>query len=489
MIAKTLAKIRHARRAATPAEIERFVWAAKNAGVVCGQLYRFLQAGIILQPQQWKASVAARQADLDGGPDVIGYGGARGGGKSHWGLAQLVVDDCQRFPGLKFLLLRKVGVSNKEAFQDLRRSVLARVPHEYNAQGWLKLPNGSRGVLGHFKDEKDVDKYLGLEYDVILVEEATTLTRSKVKMIRTCLRTSKPGWRPRMYLTTNPGNLGHAWFKEMIVDPHRKDEETNTRFIPATVYDNAFVNKEYRSTLEDMSGWQRRAWLEGDWDIAAGQYFTNWRHDTHVIKPFAIPGHWRVWGSMDVGFAHWNMMYVFAQDDENQVYIIGEYAAQRTLVPRLAEGYAGLLERLSIKKERLEVLVAGGDAFNTESDGEAVVDKWKQEGFTFKRANLSREERGAEMLSRLGDVDAVDPVTGKPKPILPTLHVFDTCPMLIETIPTLQHDPHYPEKVLKMDIDADGKNGDDAYDAAGFGLLVAKRRRGGARSMEANDFS
>ena len=36
-------------------------------------------------------------------------GGARGGGKSHWLLAQMGADDCQRVPGLKCLLLRKVG--------------------------------------------------------------------------------------------------------------------------------------------------------------------------------------------------------------------------------------------------------------------------------------------------------------------------------------------------------------------------------------------
>lgn len=482
--------IKHTRRRATEAEMDTFVRAAYSAGVRLDQLYRFLQAGVVLQPQQWLASKAARDADKPGGPTQIGYGGARGGGKSHWGLAQVVVDDCQRYPGLKALLLRKVGKSGTEAFNDLRRSVLPRVPHSFNSSsGMLHLPNGSCVVLGHFKDEKDVDKYLGLEYDVILVEEATTLSASKVKMIRTCLRTSKPNWRPRIYYTTNPGNIGHAWFKERFIEPSRKGNETDTRFVPATVYDNAFINTEYRATLEELSGWQRRAWLEGDWDIAAGQYFTNWRHEVHVIKPFAIPGHWRVWGSMDVGYAHWNMMYALAQNDENKVYGIGEYAARRTLVPRMAEGYIGLLERLSIKKERLETMVAGGDAFNTESDGQAVVDKWKAEGFDFKRANLSREERATELLSRLGDVDAVDPVTGEPKPIEPTLYIFNTCPMLIATIPTLQHDPHYPEKVMKMNIDDDGKNGDDAYDGFGFGLLVAKRRRGGARSMEATDFS
>ena len=44
--------------------------------------------------------------------------------------------------------------------------------------------------------EKDIDAYLGLEYDVIGIEEATTLSSRKHRDITTCCRTSKPNWRP-----------------------------------------------------------------------------------------------------------------------------------------------------------------------------------------------------------------------------------------------------------------------------------------------------
>src|SRR6187397_1567591 len=55
----------------------------------------------------------ARRRALPDGPTAVGYGGARGGGKSHWLVAQMGVDDCQRLPNLKCLLLRKVGKSNR----------------------------------------------------------------------------------------------------------------------------------------------------------------------------------------------------------------------------------------------------------------------------------------------------------------------------------------------------------------------------------------
>ena len=52
--------------------------------------------------------------------------------------------------------------------------------------------------------------YVALSRVRTLTEEATTLSSRKHQDIRTCCRTSKAGWRPRMYSTSNPGGIGHA---------------------------------------------------------------------------------------------------------------------------------------------------------------------------------------------------------------------------------------------------------------------------------------
>ena len=178
--------------------LERYFFAGRLAGCPKDQMGNFEQAGVILQPRQLAASAAARQCDRRDGPTAVGYGGARGGGKSHWLLAQMGTDDCLRAPGLKCLLLRKVGKANLEHFEDLRRRLFHRLPHEFSAfRGVLTFANGSRIIAGHFQSEKDIDAYLGLEYDVIGIEEATTLSARKHQDITTCCRTSKPNWRPR----------------------------------------------------------------------------------------------------------------------------------------------------------------------------------------------------------------------------------------------------------------------------------------------------
>src|SRR5512135_2261278 len=231
---------------ATTNERQVFVDAALVAGCPEDQVRNLIRARVWLQERQLVASAAARQCDRADGPTAVGYGGARGGGKSHWLLAQMGADDCQRVPGLKCLLLRKVGKANVEHFEDLRRRLFGRLKHEFSAhRGLLTFANGSRIIAGHFQAEKDIDAYLGLEYDVIGIEEATTLTSRKYQDIITCCRTSKPAWRPRIYSTANPGGVGHAWYRSKFIVPFQEKRETETRFLPARVTDNQWNNPEY----------------------------------------------------------------------------------------------------------------------------------------------------------------------------------------------------------------------------------------------------
>src|ERR1043166_4922313 len=125
--------------------LERYLETGREAGCPAEQIANFVRAGVILQPRQLAASAAARLSGVAGGPTGVGDGGARGGGKSHWLLGQLGCDDAQRMPGLKCLLLRKVGKSNREHFDDLRRRLFAALKHEFSSyRGVLPFPNGSR---------------------------------------------------------------------------------------------------------------------------------------------------------------------------------------------------------------------------------------------------------------------------------------------------------------------------------------------------------
>jgi len=446
---------------------ERYFAAGRRAGCPKDQMQRFERADVILQERQLVASAAARACDQPDGPTAIGFGGARGGGKSHWLLAQMGADDCQRVPGLKCLLLRKVGKANLEHFEDLRRRLFNRLPHEFAAfRGILSFHNGSRIIAGHFQNEKDIDAYLGLEYDVIGIEEATTLTARKYQDITTCCRTSKPNWRPRIYSTTNPGGVGHAWYRTRFVAPMLERRETETRFIAALVTDNRWNNPEYVRVLQGLSGWQKRAWLDGDWDIAAGQYFTTFRREVHVIEDFDDIRAREWFLALDYGFAHYTVALLGCTDGDGNLFVVDEHAERLWLPQRHGIAIRGMIGRHKIVADRglrstnrvetrpleiadLKRIVAGADVFSRQSDGTTIAAQYAQHGITLRPANTDRINGWAEILTRFGEPN-VGVAEGGSRP---TLFIHKRCGRLIETLPTLQHDPNRPEDVLKVDAD------------------------------------
>lgn len=431
---------------------------AKAAGVPEDQFANFAKASAVFTPKQLEASAAARCADSPSGPVEIGYGGARGGGKSHWLLGQMGLDDCQRHPALKCLLLRKVGKSNMENLHDLRMRLFMRTPHTFSTRGIVTFANGSKIIAGHFQNEKDIDTYLGLEYDVIGIEEATTLTSRKYQDIQTCCRTSKRGWRPRIYNTTNPGGVGHAWYRAKFIQNWRAKSESVTRFVPSLVTDNPWNNPDYVRVLDSLTGWKKRAWRDGDWDIAAGQYFTTFRLEVHRIAQLDEKKIVEWFAGFDYGFTHYTVFLLGGRDSDGNVYIVDEHAERNWLPDRHADAIHAMLTRHGLNVRSLDRISCGTDLFAKESDGETIAKQYKELGITMTGANMDRVNGWSEILKLLGDVDA------KPA-VVPRLRIHARCARLLETVPLLQHDPNRPEDVDKVDTDDDGIGGDDAADA------------------------
>lgn len=454
--------------------LDNLLQAAREAGLGRNQVKRFVQAKYTPQPKQLEFHAAARRADQPGTPDLIALGGARGPGKSHAVFAQIGIDDCQRFDGLSVLFLRKVGKAAKESLDKLRQKTIQHVPHEFKSfTGTIVFPNGSTIIVGNFQNESDIDKYLGLEYDIVVIEEATQLSEIKITKIRGSLRSSKPGWRPRMYLSTNPGGVGHAWFKRRFVIPWRNKTQDETIFIPANYKDNKFLDEGYIKYLEGLTGLLGRMWRDGDWDVGAGMFFTNWSHDIHVIEPFSIPRTWEMWGSFDYGFYHPTAAYWWTAFDGNK-YTVAEHVEPRWLVPQHAQSMQDITETLFKRKmHQMHGFNAGHDAFAKRGDyeGKTIADQYNQHGITLYKANIDRIAGAAEMLKHLGNEEAK---------LKPTWYIFNTCPRLIECIPAMLSDEHRPEDVLKIDADIEGLGGDDPYDGARYGIWGPHRaaRRG-----------
>ncbi len=303
------------------------------------------------------------------------------------------------------------------------------------------------------------------------IEEATTLTSRKHQDISTCCRTSKPNWRPRIYSTSNPGGIGHAWYRAKFVIPFLQGKENDTRFVPARVTDNRFNNPEYTKVLQGLTGWQKRAWLDGDWDIAAGQFFTTLRREAHVISSFDDKRAVEWFAAMDYGFTHYTVVLLGCRDGDGNIFVVDEHAERMWLPQRHAPAIVAMLARRQISNRRLEIsdlkrFVAGADVFSKQSDGSTVASQYAKLGISLKVANTERVSGWAEVLHRLGD-----PANNVPA----RLFLHERCARLIECLPALQHDPNRPEDVLKVDADEDGVGGDDAADCLRY--LVATKSR------------
>ena len=436
---------------------DAYIRAAYEAGCPRDQLERFIAAGYVAQPVQLKFHAAARACDAPDGPVMVMQGGTRGGAKTHAVMAQVGIDDCQRVPGLKWLYLRKIQKHAREQFEDVARKVLSGVPHEFlPGAGIVRYPNGSRILVGGFRDENDINAYLGIEYDGMVIEEITQLSERKIDLLRGSLRSSRPDWRARLYASGNPGGVGHGYVKRTFVLPYRAGTESLTRFIPSSYKDNAYISPEYRTYLESLTGILRKAWAEGDWDVFEGQAFPSWSYDDHVVEPFEIPDHWVRLVGVDWGYsAPWCALWGARDPDTGRVVIYRE-AYERLLTDKQQAqriiSMTPIYERISVRyadpsmwaKKSLEGVTSSADVYAANGVYLTKADNDR----------LSGKRKVDRMLANLPD--------GRPG-----LLIFRNCENLIRTLPELVFDQVNVE-------DVDTSQEDHAYDALRYLLSSVK---------------
>ena len=160
------------------------------------------------------------------------------------------------------------------------------------------------------------------------------------------------------------------------------------------------------------------------------------------------------------------MCLLGCRDGDGNLFIVDEHAERKWLPDRHAAAIQAMLARHGVSVDRLGRFVAGADVFSRQSDGSTVAAQYLKLGLKLKPANTERVSGWAEVLQLLGDIEAG---------VAPRLFIHRRCGRLLETLPSLQHDPNRPEDVLKIDVDEDGGGGDDCADALRY--LVATKSR------------
>lgn len=384
----------------------------------------------------------------------IAFGGARGGGKS-WAVRVKAVLLSYRYPGIKIMIVRRTYPELRSNHIKQMKEMLSGLASYKDSTKEITFPNSSVILFRYAQNEKDMDKYQGTEVDVLFVDEATQFTEEQFNRIKACVR-GVNNFPKRIYLTCNPGGVGHGFVKRLFVDKKYTIGEIPEEysFIRSLVTDNKALmktNPDYIRQLEALPPKLRKAWLEGDWNIFEGQFFEEFRdipdgyitrQFTHVIEPFDIPREWSIYRSFDFGYGKPFSCDWWAVDYDGRAYLILQLYGC-TDIPN--EGVKWHPDRIFSEIHRIETehkWLKGKQIFGVAdpsiwdaSRGEAIIEAADRNFVYFDKGDNKRLPGWMQCHYRLAfDEEGY-----------PMVYFFKTCTAAIRTLPLLQFSERIPE--------------------------------------------
>jgi hypothetical protein len=418
--------------------------------------------------------------------DDVGFGGARGGGKSDAVLGDWVNHEFTYKEAAIGLVIRRQRTELVELVERAKQIFLPIGHKWYEQDKVFKGPQGGRLRFSYLESDSDADAYQGHGYTRLYIEEAGTFpNEGPINKLQATLR-SGHGVPCQMKSTCNPGGPGHQWVKARynlvgrpqapvyqefeFTNPFSKKKLVKTRvFIPSKVKDNRFISDGYVASLYQTGSAQLvDAWIHGDWDVIQGAFFDCWNYDRHVLPPREIPDGWLRfrsgdWGSAKPASIGW---WAVASDDtdwDGRIVPRGALVRYRewyvssgpnTGLKLTAEQVAlGILEREKPGEAKLIKYSVLDPAAFAQDGGPSIAERMAVKGVAWMRADNKRVSRKGA----LGGWDHMRArLIGDGRPML---YVFNTCKAFIETVPALQHDADNPEDI---NTDSEDHVGDEA---------------------------
>ena len=448
-----------------------------------------LDFGVITQEQQEREVVfqpnPGPQTDfLAASEREVLYGGSAGSGKSY----ALLADPMRYFNNSNFsgLILRRTNDELRELIwksQELYPKIYPEAKWQEKKSQWV-FPSGGKLWMTYLERDEDVLRYQGLSFSYIAFDELTQYaTPFAWNYMRSRLRSTDPTLPLFQRATTNPGGRGHGWVKKMFVDPapgnikfaatdidtgntltfpegHEKEGQPlfYRRFIPATLKDNPYLMKDgqYEANLLALPEMQRRQLLEGDWAVADGAAFPEFKQSVHVCEPFDIPPDWRRFRSCDYGYSSYSAVHWFAIDPSYEtLYVYRELYVSKHTGKDLAQAVLEAEQGESIQYGILD----SSCWHNRGQIGPSIAEEMISIGCRWRPSDRSAGARVAGK-NRFHEVLKVDPVTETAGIIF-----FNTCRQIIADLPVIPSDP-------KGSDDIDPRHASDhTYDSVRYGIM------------------
>lgn len=418
------------------------------------------------------------------------YGGAAGGGKTYG----LLADPMRYFDNKNYngLILRRTNDELRELIwksQEIYPIAFPGARWAEKKSQWT-FPSGARLWLTYLEREEDVLRYQGQAFSYIAFDELTQhATPFSWNYMRSRLRTTDSTLPVFMRATSNPGGPGHSWVKRMFIDPspanksfvatdidtgkpllypegHAKAGQPlfSRRFIPATLKDNPYLYNEgaYEANLLSLPEMQRRQLLEGDWAIADGAAFPEFRVSTHVIDPYDIPSNWRRFRSCDYGYSSHSAVHWFAIDPAYETLVV-----YRELYVSKLTGRDLAKEILRLERgDSVQYGILDSSCWHTRGQtGPSIAEEMIAEGCRWRPADRTAGARVAGR-NRLHEVLKVKEESG-----IPGIVFFNHCRQIIADMQVIPSDP-------KGSDDIDSRYASDhAYDSIRYGVMSRPRAK------------
>ena len=431
------------------------------------------------------------------------YGGAAGGGKSHLLRAASIIFSME-IPGLMTYLFRRTfkellsnHIYTSGGYLDLLKDLIDTKRVVYSKSDYsFSFINGSRIQLAHSQYPSDIFQYQGAQIHLLLIDEATHFTEDMVRFLRSRMRLGSleipkkyQGKFPRIVYGSNPGGIGHKYFKRQFVDQGTEiyraplsEGGMLRQYIPALLTDNVTLminDPHYSDKLRGLGDNDLvEAMLSGNWETNDQGAIPSWNPKTHVVKPFPIPVGWKIRRGYDYGYGapYAVLWFVEANGEEvtpfdgdpwspvpGSIFIVDEiYGADR-----FGKGLKENVRTTSVKIKDVDrswgsvVLPGPADTsiFNREQ-GPSIAEIMSDNGVSWVPANKKPGSR----VNGLAALNAMVYEATKTRPEKPCFYVFNTCVHTADQLAVLESD----QKNLE---DVDTTQEDHIYDVVRYIVL------------------
>ena len=243
-------------------------------------------------------------------------------------------------------------------------------------------------------------------------------------------------------------------------------------YIPARLRDNKYLYDDpaYHARLARLPENERKALLDGNWDIFEGAFFPDFRPALHVIDGgWRPPAEWNTWASMDWGRAVPSAVYWHAQDPQTQHIVTyremyGIYRTDR----EIAENIVFLTGDEDVRYIMADPAMWRADGNDDALSHADIFDHYFAiEGSRIKM--MKADNNRVAGWANFKNLMAIDPKTktNENPDGHPYWRVTADCVNLIRTIPQMVYDEDKND-----DLDTDGD--DHAADSLRYGLQSAR---------------